>query len=102
MVRGRLWRRVNPALLQEERERLVAELMTARRAVRDALAGQGDLPGARARVDAAKRRLGERGPVWWSDGAPDLNRRMAANTVYDDWFASLIASGALDPLSTQS
>ena len=42
-----------------------------------------------ARVDAAKRALGERGPVWWSDGAPDLNRRMARNTVYADWFNSL-------------
>ncbi len=41
---------------------------------------------ARARVDAAKVRLGERGPVWWSDGAPDLNRHMARTTVYAAWF----------------
>ena len=25
--------------------------------------------------------LGERGPVWWTDGAPDLNRQMARNTA---------------------
>ena len=37
----------------------------------------------------AKVALGERGPVWWDDGAPDLNRRMARNTVYADWFAAL-------------
>ena len=34
----------------------------------------------RKRVDAAKRDLGARGPVWWNDGAPDLNRRMARST----------------------
>jgi hypothetical protein len=28
-------------------------------------------------VDEAKRALGERGPVWWKDGSPDLNRHMA-------------------------
>lgn len=44
---------------------------------------------ARAAVDQAKHALGERGPVWWSDGAPDVNRRMARNTAYADWFAAL-------------
>jgi hypothetical protein len=39
-------------------------------------------------VDAAKRALGERGPVWWTDGAPDYNRRMARNTPYASWFAA--------------
>lgn len=64
--------------------------MAARRAVRAALPHGGqDLAAARASVDAAKRGLGERGPVWWTDGAPDLNRHMAANTPYADWFASL-------------
>jgi hypothetical protein len=49
---------------------------------------------ARAAVDAAKRALGERGPVWWSDGAPDLNRRMVANTPYAAWYAALGEPGA--------
>ncbi len=44
---------------------------------------------ARQQVDAAKIALGERGPVWWTDGAPDVNRRMAKNTVYAAWFAAL-------------
>jgi hypothetical protein len=44
---------------------------------------------ARAGVDRLKRELGERGPVWWSDGAPDYNRHMAENTPYADWFAAL-------------
>lgn len=42
---------------------------------------------AHADVDKAKRALGERGPVWWSDGAPDLNRHMARTGPYADWYA---------------
>lgn len=44
---------------------------------------------ARQQVDAAKIALGERGPVWWTDGTPDLNRHMAKNTSYAVWFAAL-------------
>jgi hypothetical protein len=44
---------------------------------------------ARRQVDAAKHALGERGPVWWTDGAPDYNRHLAKNTPYAEWFASL-------------
>ena len=44
---------------------------------------------ARAEVQAAKEGLGERGPVWWADGAPDLNRHLVKNTAYADWFAAL-------------
>jgi hypothetical protein len=29
------------------------------------------------------------GPVWWSDGAPDLNRTMVASTPYATWFDDL-------------
>jgi hypothetical protein len=39
---------------------------------------------ARARVHAAKLALGERGPVWWADGAPDYTRRLVRNTPYAD------------------
>ena len=88
VVRGRLWRMSNPALPAEVRQVLVDELMSARRALR------GDRPLAeralaRQAVDASKQALGERGPVWWSDGAPDLNRHMARTTIYADWFAGL-------------
>lgn len=88
VVRGRLWRAANPGLHEAVRERLVAELMDARRAVGAALrASDADAErAARAKVDAAKVALGERGPVWWTDGAPDLNRHMAVNTPYADWF----------------
>lgn len=92
VVRGRLWRRANPALPPAERDALVAELMAARRAVgaalrtRDAEAERT----ARSRVHAAKVALGERGPAWWDDGAPDYNRHMAGNTPYADWYAALL------------
>jgi hypothetical protein len=91
VVRGRLWRRSDPSLPEDRRTALVAELMAARRAVGVALRHEDSaaLAAARADVDRAKIALGERGPVWWRDGAPDLNRRMAANTVYADWFARL-------------
>ena len=91
MVRGRLWRRSNPALPDERRDALVAELMDARRIIGNA-GRAGDtaaVTAARARVHAAKVALGERGPVWWSDGALDLNRHMARNTPYAEWFAAL-------------
>lgn len=91
VVRGRLWRCSDPDLPEAERRALVSDLMSARRAVRQALSNgdETDLAAARARVDAAKRGLGERGPVWWTDGAPDLNRRMAASTPYSQWYARL-------------
>ncbi len=89
VVRGRLWRMSNPALSNEDREQLVRDLMAARRAVR------AKEPDARARVDAAKRALGERGPVWWDDGARDWNRQLAKNTPYADWYASISAPDTL-------
>ena len=91
VVRGRLWRYANPALTETERERLVKMLMAARRAVAKAQRAKNTvaITTARAAVDAAKRGLGERGPVWWSDGAPDYNRRLARNTPYAAWYESL-------------
>ncbi|KQP46612.1 hypothetical protein ASF31_05220 [Brevundimonas sp. Leaf280] len=91
VVRGRLWRCSNPALSAEARDELVHDLMSARRAVRTALTAEDmdALAGARGSVDKAKVGLGERGPVWWTDGSPDLNRHMARNTPYADWFANL-------------
>ena len=91
VVRGRLWRRSDPDLTVEARQSLVNDLMNARLAVRDALraGAEADLRSARARVQTAKEGLGERGAVWWTDGAPDLNRHMARTTPYAAWFASL-------------
>ena len=65
--------------------------MQARRAVGIAKrAGDGDAERhARATVDTVKRALGERGPVWWTDGAPDYNRRLVKQTPYATWLAAL-------------
>lgn len=89
IVAGRLWRATDPTIPENRRQELVSDLMDARRAVKDAKAGNGDLREARAAVDAAKVALGERGPVWWDDGAPDYNRHMAKNTPYADWAIGL-------------
>ena len=90
VVRGRLWRASNPILESAERQKLVNQLMDARRAVRSALSsGDGRaLKLARETVQAAKEALGERGPAWWTDGAPDLNQRPIADTPYADWWAA--------------
>lgn len=91
VVRGRLWRCSDPSLPAAERRRLVADLMAARRAVAAArrAGNAGAIATARAAVDVAKRGLGERGPVWWTDGTPDYSRRMARNTPYAAWLAGL-------------
>jgi hypothetical protein len=44
------------------------------------------LAAARAEVQASKETLGERGAPWWTDGAPDLNRRPIAATAYAEWW----------------
>jgi hypothetical protein len=91
VVRGRLWRCSNPNLPASEKEQLTHELMSARRAKQTAMRSR-DIDAreeARVRIDAAKIALGERGVVWWSDGTPDLNRRMARTTCYAAWYAAL-------------
>lgn len=89
VVGGRLWRASDPGLAPDTRQALVDALMEARRAVKAALkAGDPDALGsARAKVQAAKEGLGERGGPWWGDGAPDLNRRPVGNSPYAQWWA---------------
>ncbi|MFE1597325.1 hypothetical protein [Methylobacterium sp. ID0610] len=96
VVRGRLWRLSDPGLAPERREELVDELMRARRAVRAAAGDPDARAAARRRVDAAKRGLGERGPVWWADGAPDYTRHLARNTPYAAWYAALSGADEAD------
>jgi len=91
LVRGRLWRCSDPGLSSERREELTRQLMEARRDKGRAMrSGDGKgREGPRQRVDAAKQALGERGAIWWTDGAPDWNRHLAKNTPFADWFAGL-------------
>jgi hypothetical protein len=95
VVKGRLWRLSDPSLPEAEKAALVSQLMTARRAVKEAKR-DGDARAETAAhhdVDAAKHALGERGDVWWTDGAADLNRHMVKNTPYAEWFATLKRRG---------
>ena len=98
VVNGKLWRCSNPALDEAERQRLVNELMEARRAVKGAKASQDAalLKQARARVNAAKVALGERGAPWWTDGSEDYNRRNVGNSPYADWYQGLDQAGGQD------
>ncbi|MBK4992379.1 hypothetical protein IAE39_000553 [Pseudomonas sp. S37] len=91
LVNKRLWRCSNPSLPDEERQKLVKELMRARRDVKQAKSDLDDnaLKSAREAINIAKIALGERGPVWWTDGSPDYNRHKVTNTPYADWFTSL-------------
>ncbi|MFE2358429.1 hypothetical protein [Streptomyces parvulus] len=73
VIRGRKWRATDPSIPEGTAARLRRHLMSARRAVRAALA-ESDASAeraARARVNRAKIALGERGTPWWeqSDGA---------------------------------
>jgi hypothetical protein len=88
VAKGRLWRRTDPSLPEEVRADAVRDLMAARRAVRQA-ATEAETRAARDRVQAAKVRLGERGAVWWRDGAEDVTRRAPWNTGYAEWWNSL-------------
>jgi hypothetical protein len=91
VVKGRLWRCTNPHLPENTRKKLVSELMQARRLKGIAMRAN-DVSGiesARQAVDAAKSELGERGDVWWTDGAPDWNEQMAKDTPYAEWFRTI-------------
>ena len=88
IVRHRLWRAANPGLSAEAKSKWVNALMTARREVGIALRNKDEahLRQARAAVHSAKVALGERGPVWWTDGTRDFNRTLVKNTPYADWY----------------
>lgn len=96
VVKGKLWRCSNPNLPEAVREEETAKLMRGRNAVQRAqrACDAGALAVARKTVDRAKIALGERGPVWWSDGSPDYNRYKVSNTPYADWFKTVVESDA--------
>lgn len=90
IAKDRLWRCTDPRLTDDEKRLHIKALMKARRAVRTAQR-QGDeeaLRQARVSVQEAKEALGERGPVWWQDGAPDEGGLAPHNSSYAQWWAS--------------
>ena len=85
IVRGRLWRKSNPNLTEDERTRLVSDLMTARRAVKEVAGDQRRLREARKAVDTAETFLGERGHACgWT--ARQITIGTCRNTPYSDWY----------------
>lgn len=83
VVGGRRWRATDPAIPEPFRQELVDELMDARRAVGVAKrAGDaGAEARARARVQAAKVALGERGQPWWEEPTDEGRRERLASAV---------------------
>ncbi len=90
VAKNRLWRCTDPRLGEDEKRSHIKALMKARRAVRTAQQQEDDdaLRQARESVQTAKEALGERGPVWWDDNAPDEGGLAPYNSSYAEWWNS--------------
>ncbi|WP_204360329.1 DUF3253 domain-containing protein [Kocuria sp. BT304] len=75
VVNGRKWRATDTGIPEKFRKELVAELMSARRAVKSRDEH------ARDRVQDAKVALGERGEPWWEEPSEDGLRAREAATI---------------------
>lgn len=80
LVRGRRWRRTDPALDANVVEELKSHLGAARNGVRTAKksGSDDDLRDARQRVNSAKHGLGERGDYWWEMTVDERRERAEA------------------------
>jgi hypothetical protein len=76
-ISGRRWRATDPAIPPAVAASLRRELMAARRDVGAALRAEDAAAekAARARVQAAKVKLGERGTPWWEQTLEERRRR---------------------------
>jgi uncharacterized protein len=75
VINGRRWRATDPAIPEEVGAVLRKALMAARRDVGTLLRAGEDPKPARARVQAAKVALGERGTPWWEQTMDERRRR---------------------------
>jgi hypothetical protein len=75
VVSGRRWRATDPAVPDDVAALLRRALMAARRDVGAALRAGRDPAAARARVQAAKVALGERGVPWWEQTLDERRER---------------------------
>lgn len=89
VAKDRLWRCHDPNLDDKTLTKLKSDLGTARAKVKNSQLDSLERREARKAVNTAKIALGERGPVWWTDGAPDENRKAPKNTSYADWWRGL-------------
>ena len=90
VAKNRLWRCTDPRLNDHDKRAYIKALMKARRDVRNAQQQKDEaaLQQACDDVQSAKELLGERGPVWWQDGAPDEGGVAPHNSSYAEWWAS--------------
>ncbi len=88
VAKNRLWRCTDPRLDEEQKRIHIKALMKARRAVRTAQQQDDEdaIRQARDAVQSAKEALGERGPVWWDDDAPDEGGLAPHNSSYAEWW----------------
>ena len=75
VIKGRRWRATDPAIPEEVGAELRKALMSARRDVGTLLRADEDPAPARARVQAAKVALGERGVPWWEQTLEERRQR---------------------------
>ncbi len=81
VIDGRRWRATDPAIPEPRRIELTRILMAWRREVRRAKGTAGEAA-ARARVQAAKVALGERGtPPWWEQTNAERRARWQADVA---------------------
>ena len=81
VIDGRRWRATDPAIPPEVAATLRRTLMAARRDVGAALRSGQDPAPARARVQAAKVALGERGTSWWEQTPEQRRQRWEQGAV---------------------
>ena len=81
VVDGRRWRATDPLIPEERAAALRKELMSARRDVGAALRAEDASAekAARARVQAAKVALGERGTPWWEQTDAERQARWSGS-----------------------
>lgn len=75
VIKGRRWRATDPEIPEDVAAELRKILMAARRDVGAALRAGDDPAPARARVQAAKVALGERGTPWWEQSLAERRER---------------------------
>ena len=86
VIDGRRWRATDPDIPEDVAAELRKDLMSARRAVGAALrAKDADAEkAARARVQSAKVRLGERGTPWWEQTGEERRARWEGTSARPD------------------
>lgn len=82
VIDGRRWRATDPAIPEDVAAELRRVLMAARRDVGRAKRAGEDTAPARARVQAAKVALGERGTPWWEQTLDERRQRWEQGVVY--------------------